>query len=57
MIRRKAMADPNFPSKEIFDEFMNKKLTITKLDSSWNQPKIVKFIVSYKINKLKSNVN
>lgn len=54
LIRKKALIDPNFPSKAIFDEFVNQSVPITKLNTSWGQPKLVKFLKS-KTNLLQWN--
>lgn len=45
-IRKKAMADPDFPSQKIIDEFMNRPVNLPKLDLNWKQPSVVKFLVS-----------
>ncbi|XP_017471865.1 PREDICTED: flap endonuclease GEN [Rhagoletis zephyria] len=43
-LRRKALADPMFPSEEIIAEFLNEPSTVPKLNLVWGQPSIVKFI-------------
>lgn len=44
-IRKKAMADQEFPSQKIIDEFLNRPITLPKLDLNWKQPSVVKFLV------------
>ncbi|XP_055910917.1 flap endonuclease GEN [Eupeodes corollae] len=43
-LRKKAMLSPGFPSQEIIDEFLREPPSIPKLNLSWKQPNIVKFI-------------
>ncbi|KAG4078802.1 hypothetical protein HA402_015392 [Bradysia odoriphaga] len=43
-IRKKAMADPDFPSQKLIDEFLNRPVTLPKLDLNWKQPSVVKFL-------------
>lgn len=43
-LRKKAILDPEFPSQEIIDEFLRDPDSIPKLDLSWKQPNVVKFI-------------
>lgn len=46
-IRKKSMADQDFPSQQIIDEFLNRPVTLPKLDLNWKQPSVVKFLVSF----------
>ncbi|KAJ6643661.1 Flap endonuclease GEN [Pseudolycoriella hygida] len=43
-IRKKAMADQDFPSQKIIDEYMNRPVALPKLDLTWKQPNVVKFL-------------
>lgn len=45
-IRKKAMINEEFPSKEIIDEFMQVPIDMTALQLGWFQPNLVKFVVS-----------
>lgn len=45
-IRKKAMVNEEFPSKEIIDEFMQDPIDMTALQLGWFQPNTVKFVVS-----------
>ncbi|KAL9906409.1 XPG-like endonuclease [Glossina fuscipes fuscipes] len=44
LLRRKALADLSFPNEEVIKEFLTQPDEIPKLQLSWNQPNIVKFI-------------
>ncbi|XP_053955267.1 flap endonuclease GEN [Anastrepha ludens] len=44
MLRKKALADPSFPSEEIITEFLNEPTTMPRLNMIWQQPNIVKFV-------------
>lgn len=44
LLRRKALADLAFPNEEIIKEFLIQPNETPKLQMSWNQPNIVKFI-------------
>lgn len=44
-IRKRAMVDEEFPSQKIIDEFLNRPVTLPKLDLNWKQPSVVKFLV------------
>ncbi|KAI8121316.1 hypothetical protein FF38_05915 [Lucilia cuprina] len=43
-MRKKALADPKFPSEEIIDEFLKQPTDVPKLQLHWRQPNMVKFI-------------
>lgn len=43
-LRKKALADPCFPSEEIIEEFLKQPKEIPKLEVQWRQPNMVKFI-------------
>ncbi|KAM7355956.1 LOW QUALITY PROTEIN: XPG-like endonuclease [Cochliomyia hominivorax] len=43
-LRKKALADPNFPCEDIIEEFLKQPSEIPKLELSWRQPNMVKFI-------------
>ncbi|XP_061392521.1 flap endonuclease GEN [Musca vetustissima] len=43
-LRKKALADPTFPSEAIIEEFLKQPKAIPKLDLRWRQPNMVKFI-------------
>lgn len=45
-IRKKAMINEEFPSKEIIDEFMQDPIDMAALQLGWFQPNVVKFVVS-----------
>jgi hypothetical protein len=44
-MRKKALQNEDFPSQAIVDEFLHRQ-PLPKLDFSWKQPDIVRFIVS-----------
>lgn len=44
ILRKKALADPIFPSEDIIDEFLKQPNELPKLQLSWRQPNMVKFI-------------
>uniref|UniRef100_A0A182INU8 Flap endonuclease GEN n=1 Tax=Anopheles atroparvus TaxID=41427 RepID=A0A182INU8_ANOAO len=44
-IKRKALADPEFPHEPIIEEFLTRPCELPTLDLSWRQPNLVKFIV------------
>lgn len=46
-IRKKAMQNVDFPSKDVIDEFMQQPIDMTPLQLGWCQPNVVKFVVSY----------
>ncbi|XP_073843169.1 XPG-like endonuclease [Musca autumnalis] len=43
-LRKKALADPTFPSEPIIEEFLSQPKEVPKLDLRWRQPNLVKFI-------------
>ncbi|XP_037811751.1 flap endonuclease GEN [Lucilia sericata] len=43
-MRKKALADPKFPSEEIIEEFLKQPTDVPKLQLHWRQPNMVKFI-------------
>ncbi|KFB45998.1 AGAP002669-PA-like protein [Anopheles sinensis] len=45
-IKRKALMDPAFPHEPIIEEFLTRPCELPKLDLSWRQPNLVKFIKS-----------
>lgn len=46
-IRSKALIQKDFPSTQIIHEFKKKLDPPKEFESSWGQPNIVKFVVSY----------
>lgn len=44
-IRTKALSNSEFPSQAIIDEFLIRPVTLPKLDLTWKQPNVVKFMV------------
>lgn len=53
-IRKKAMVNEEFPSKEVIDEFMQEPIDMAALQLGWFQPNLVKFVVSEKRTMLQS---
>ena len=51
------MTDQDFPSQKIIDEFMNRPITLPKLDLNWKQPSVVKFLVRFCMNILTSSIS
>ncbi|CAD7003617.1 unnamed protein product [Ceratitis capitata] len=43
-LRKKALIDPSFPSEEIIAEFLNEPKSVPKLNLTWRQPNVVKFV-------------
>ncbi|TMW47737.1 hypothetical protein DOY81_007193 [Sarcophaga bullata] len=43
-LRKKALADANFPSKEIIEEFLEQPKEIPRLKLDWGQPNMIKFV-------------
>lgn len=43
-LRKKALIDPVFPSEEIIEEFLRQPKEVPKLELSWRQPNMVKFV-------------
>lgn len=45
-IRKKCIEIADFPSTKIIDEFKQKPIEMTNLNLDWQQPSIIKFLVT-----------
>lgn len=51
-IRAKALANSEFPSQAIIDEFLIRPTIMPKLDLKWKQPNVIKFLVLRILSRL-----